>query len=114
MIQTVYVLEILHPGGVVRGHFAQTQGAAQRAAAGKYRLAGRWEPAQDEQVIRIPDDQLCIVIPLTPWIERRKSIVMRKSLIIDNYLTGIRIRARLIGPDGEELARVVREQLEYG
>lgn len=73
MIQTVYVLEILHPGGVVRGHFAQTQGAAQRAAAGKYRLAGRWEPAQDEQV-----------------------------------------RARLISPDGEELARVVRERLEYG
>ena len=73
MIQTVYVLEILRPGGMMRVHFAQTQGAAQRAAAGKYRLAGRWEPAQDEQV-----------------------------------------RARLIGLDGEELARVVREQLEYG
>ena len=72
MIQTVYVLEILHRGGVVRGHFAQTQGAAQRAAE-KYRLAGRWEPAQDVQV-----------------------------------------RARLIGPDGGELARVVREALEYG
>ena len=73
MIQTVYVLEILHPGGVVRGHFAQTQGAAQRAAAGKYRLAGRWEVAEDK-----------------------------------------RTAARLIGPGGGELARVVREQLEYG
>ena len=29
-----------------------------------------------------------------PWIERRKSISMSKSLIIDNYLTGIRISAR--------------------
>ena len=73
MIQTVYVLDILNPGGVVRGHFAQTQGAAQRAAAGKYRLAGRWETVEDERVL-----------------------------------------ARLIGPDGVELARVVREQLEYG
>ena len=73
MIQTVYILEILGTGGVVRGHFAQTQGAAQRAAAGKYRLAGRWETVEDE------------------W-----------------------VRARLIGAGGEELARVVKETLEYG
>ena len=46
---------------------------------------------QGDGVIHIPDDRLYIVIPLTPWIERRKSIGMRKSLIIDNYLTGIRI-----------------------
>ena len=32
MVQTVYVLEILRPEGVVRGHFAQSAGAAQRAA----------------------------------------------------------------------------------
>ena len=46
---------------------------------------------QGDGVVQIPDDRLYIVIPLTPWIERRKSIGMRKSLIIDNYLTGIRI-----------------------
>lgn len=73
MIQTVYVLEILLPGGVARGYFAQTQGAAQRAAAGKYKLAGHWQAVEDERVL-----------------------------------------ARLIGPDGLELARVLREQLEYG
>ena len=44
-------------------------------------------------MIQIPDDQLCIVIPLTPWTERRKLIGMSKSLIIDNYLTGIRMTA---------------------
>ncbi|WP_424950220.1 hypothetical protein [Deinococcus sp.] len=43
MIQTVYVLEIVRADGMIRGHFAQTQGAAQRAAAGKFHLraAGR-------------------------------------------------------------------------
>ena len=46
------------------------------------------------RVIRIPDDQLYIVIPLTPWIEGRKSVSMSKPLIIDNYLTGIRIKGQ--------------------
>lgn len=73
MVQTVYVLEIPRASGTVRGHFAQTQGAAQRAAAGKYRLAGRWEDVQEGPVV-----------------------------------------ARLHGDGGEELARVVREALEYG
>ena len=43
-------------------------------------------------LIQIPDDQLCIATPLTPWIECRKSVSISKSLGIDNYLTGIRMR----------------------
>lgn len=73
MLQTVYVLELVRPGGTIRGHFAQTLGAAQRAAGGKYHLTGRWEAVQGDGV-----------------------------------------SARLLGPDGRELARVVRERLEYG
>jgi len=73
VVQTVYVLEILRATGTVRGHFAQTQGAARRAAAGKYHLTGRWEDVQGGPVV-----------------------------------------AQLLGENGEELARVVRERLEYG
>ena len=55
----------------------------------------RAEGVRKGLVIRITDDQLYIVIPLTPWIERRKSIGISKSLIIDNYLTGIHIMERI-------------------
>jgi hypothetical protein len=54
VIQRVYVLEILRQDGsgrVIRGHFAQTLGAAQRAAAGKYRLIGRWQPETADPVV---------------------------------------------------------------
>ncbi|WP_407570425.1 hypothetical protein [Deinococcus altitudinis] len=76
MIQTVYVLEILRQGGaggIIRGHFAQTLGAAQRAAAGKYGLVGRWQPGEEQGVAAV-----------------------------------------LLSEGGEQLARVVREALEYG
>jgi hypothetical protein len=57
VIQTVYVLEIVRAGGgignqyirshsYIRSHFAQTLGAAQRAASGKYGLSGHWEQVQ--------------------------------------------------------------------
>jgi hypothetical protein len=72
VIQTVYVLEILRAGGVFRGHFAQTLGAAQRAAAGKYRLSGVWVQGED------------------------------------------RLASQLLDEQGNELARVVMEMLEYG
>ncbi|WP_407538724.1 hypothetical protein Q0M94_11125 [Deinococcus radiomollis] len=52
MIQTVYVLEILRSSGVIRGHFAQSLGAAQRAA-GKYHLAGRWQPRAEGSVVSV-------------------------------------------------------------
>jgi hypothetical protein len=73
VIQTVYVLEILRAGGVVRGHFAQSLGAAQRAAAGKYGLSGVWQPGDEEKTV-----------------------------------------SRLLDERGHDLARVVRETLEYG
>lgn len=76
MIQTVYVLEILRQSGsgrVIRGHFAQSLGAAQRAAAGKYGLAGRWQPGEEKAVVAV-----------------------------------------LLSESGEQLARVVKEGLEYG
>lgn len=71
MIQVVYVLEIVWATGVVRGHFAQTLGAAQRAAAGKFGLSGAWVRSEG---------------PVA-------------SLLLDEQ--------------GNELARVLRETLEY-
>jgi hypothetical protein len=45
VLQTFDVLELVKPGTAVRGHFAQSLGTAQRAA-GRYRLAGHWEPVE--------------------------------------------------------------------
>ena len=52
-------------------------------------------PAARLWIIQIPYDQLYIVTPLTPRIERGKSISMSKSLIIDSYLIRIYIRSHL-------------------
>ena len=49
-------------------------------------------PQYPSSVIRIPDDQLYVMTLLTPLIEYKKSISINESLIIDNYLTGIRMR----------------------
>ncbi|MFC4452729.1 hypothetical protein [Deinococcus sonorensis] len=51
MPQLVYVLELLRPGGVVRAHFAQTEGAARRAAGARHRLEGRWLAGPDREVV---------------------------------------------------------------
>ena len=69
------------------------------------RLTGPAQPTRSCPLIRIPDDQLYIMTPLTPLIERRKSININESLIIDNYLTGIRISG-VAGPK----SRVVMDQ----
>ena len=55
--------------------------------------------SQRTTIIRIPDDRLYVVTPLTPWMKCRKSIGMSKSLIIDNYLTGIHVTNPSLNPE---------------
>ncbi len=51
MVQIVYVLEVRQPTGYARVHFAQTLGAAQRAAA-RHQPGGTWQPEAHDPRVR--------------------------------------------------------------